>query len=219
MDEIVVRLARAIACLARLQLLSLLVRQGELPPTRLAKELRLPLNVVSQHLRMLSSAGLLCRRKSGTWCYYRADSPYDATAISGRLVRWLGDLFKDGIKARLEHSGVHEVRNVAGTADGDLHQQIYEAATAFTDLRRVQLLRQLDRQKSVSAPDLITSLCLSPQALGRHMGKLMRRGYVRAERRGHMLVYALATTAQTPVHRRLFDLMKTAWAQPRFRTS
>lgn len=53
MDEIIVRVARAIACLARLRMLTLLATEGEMAPTELADALGMRLNLVCDHLRRL----------------------------------------------------------------------------------------------------------------------------------------------------------------------
>ena len=219
MDEIIVRLARAIASLPRLRMVSLLVREGELTPTRLAKDLRLPLNVVSLHLRVLTVAGLICRRKAGAWCHYRAESPYDSTAPSGRLTAWLCILLQASSDTSKEDSGLHEVRNLSSNPEEALRRVIFEAATAFTDLRRLQVLRFLGRQREAKANDLVEVLSISPQAVGRHMGKLIRRGYVRTQRCSRTVVYTLAPVAKTPVHKRMLEIVQAAWEQQRFRTS
>jgi DNA-binding transcriptional ArsR family regulator len=105
MDEIIVRVARAIASQPRLRILSLLARETEITPTRLAAELRLPLNVLSLHLRTLSTAGLVGRRKSGAWCHYRAESPYDKTTLSGKLAEWLRSLLESPERS-IKHLGL-----------------------------------------------------------------------------------------------------------------
>ena len=219
MEEIIVRLARALASRPRLRLLSLLVQQGEQPPTRLASVLQLPLNVVSTHLRVLVTAGLVTRRKSGAWCYYRAESPYDATTVSGRLAAWLRTVLHTPSPAQRHHPGLHEVRDVAQNPTEVLYGTIFEAATAFTDLRRLQVLRYLSRQRSAGALDLREALSMSAPALSRQMRKLIRRGYVQPLSAGHALAYALTATAKTPLHRRMFDIVQLSWVPAPSRTS
>jgi DNA-binding transcriptional ArsR family regulator len=110
MDAIIVRLARAVASWPRLRIVSLLARGEEMTPTRLAEELRLPLNVLSLHLRSLATAGLIGRRKSGVWCHYRAESPYDETTPSGKLAAWLKSLPGTAQGTR-KNPGLREVRD------------------------------------------------------------------------------------------------------------
>ena len=216
MDEIIVRATRAMASYPRLRILSLLA-QGEQTPTRMAKTLQLPLCAISLHLRVLVNADLITRRKSGTWCYYRAESPYDATAFSGKLAQWLYALLKTSSAGDSNHSGLLKVRNGSTGPGEESHRILFEAATAFTDLRRLQLLRHLGRQQNAGAQALEENLSMSPQAVTRHMGKLMRRGYVQAQHLGRSVVYEPKRTAKTPVHRRLFEIIGSTW-EGSFRT-
>ncbi len=218
MDEIIVRLARAIASRPRLRLLSLLARRESLPPTRLAAELRLPLNVVSLHLRALVTAGLISRRKSGTWCHYRAESPYDETTVSGSCMTWLREILPFPERL-LESLGLHEARQNVNGPEVELHRLVFEAATAFTDLRRIQILRYLSQKGRAAGLQLEESLGMSPQALSRHMRKLARRGYVRTRRQGRVVHYELSPTDKTAVHARMFAIVRSTWDKKQFRTS
>jgi hypothetical protein len=78
--------------------------------TMLAEELRVPLNMLALHLSSLVTAGLVVLRKSGAWCDYRSDSPYNETAPSGKLTVWLKSLF-GGVQSASENPGLHEVRD------------------------------------------------------------------------------------------------------------
>jgi DNA-binding transcriptional ArsR family regulator len=218
MDEIIVRVARAIASELRLRILSLLAREQEMTPTRLAAELRLPLNVLSLHLRTLTTAGLISRRKSGTWCHYRAESPYDATTLSGKLASWLRSLLASAGRSG-ENPGLHEVRDGSAVPEARLHESIFEAATAFTDLRRLQILRYLTRQPAATAQEMVEALRLSSQACDRHMQKLTRRGYVQTRNDGQQIVYELNSAAKTAVHGRMFEIVRTSWKGAESRTS
>jgi DNA-binding transcriptional ArsR family regulator len=218
MDEIIVRVARAIASEPRLRVLSRLAREPELTPTRLAAELRLPLNVLSLHLRTLATAGLISRRKSGTWCHYRAESPYDATTLSGKLAAWLRSVLKSARRSG-ENPGLHEVRDDSVGPEARLHESIFEAATAFTDLRRLQILRYLTRQPSATTQEIVEALSLSSQACDRHMAKLNRRGFVQARNIGQQIVYELSFAAKTAVHERMFEIVRSSWTGGVSRTS
>jgi DNA-binding MarR family transcriptional regulator len=179
-------------------------------PTRLAEELRLPLNMLSLHLRSLATAGLIMRRKSGAWCHYRAESPYKETTPSGRLAAWLKSLL-GAAQDNAENSALHEVRDSFCDLQLGLHRDLFEAATAFTDLRRLQILRRLAQQGPGTVKQLKSALSMSPQALSRHMIKLIRRGYVQARRAGAELVYDLNSSAKTPIHGRMFEIVQASW--------
>ena len=143
MDEIVVRIARAIACVARLRILSHLVRDGETAPTAMAKELRMPLNVMSTHLKLLSAVGLVCRRRSGVWHHCKAESPYSETAVSGAVMSWLREVLRAPGRT-LKHCRLREVCNDSpAQIERAVHEVVFDAATAFTNVRRIQILRRL----------------------------------------------------------------------------
>jgi DNA-binding transcriptional ArsR family regulator len=211
MDEIIVRLARTTASLPRLRVLSLLSGYPEMHATAIATALVMAPNTLSAHLRDLSTAGLVLRRKSGTWCYYRSGSPYRDHTLSGRLSAWLRSTLPAS-QAQTHDPGLHEVRDHEAEAVARLHRTVFEAATAFTDLRRVQILRRLMAGGRGTADDLVDALHLSPQALSRHMLKLIRRGYVRARRGANRaLIYEATPRGRTPVHGQMLRLFQRAW--------
>ena len=211
MDEIVVRIARAIACVARLRILSHLVRTGETAPTAMAKELRMPLNVLSTHLKLLSGVGLLCRRRSGVWHHCKAESPYTESALSGAVMSWLREALRTPART-LKHCRLREVCNAEPTqAERALHDVVFDAATAFTNVRRIQILRRLASRDAVTARTLSQELSMSEAAVCRHTSKLARRGYVDAGPAGRGLAYTLAPKFKTPVHERLFDIVRSQW--------
>jgi DNA-binding MarR family transcriptional regulator len=212
MDEIIMRTSRAMASHPRLRMLALLA-QGEHTPTQLAKTLRLPLYGVSQHLHILFTASLITRRRSGAMNYCRMGSPYRVTTFSGKLVAWLGSLLNTPSTPEKKHSGLAQVRDVPAETAEVLHRTIFEAATAFTDLRRLQLLRYLARRQGADAQEVGAVLSMSPQAISRHVRKLVRRGYVQTHRLGHRVVYSSSPTFKTPIHRRLREIIEAAWAQ------
>ena len=104
MDEIVVRVARTVACLPRLRILSLLARSDKMTPTHVSRDLRIPLDMVCAHLRRLTTAGLIVTRRSGTWCYCAAQSPYAEGALSAKITAWLRSML-GAPKRALKHCG------------------------------------------------------------------------------------------------------------------
>ena len=138
MDEIVVRIMRTVACRARLQVLSFLIRHGETTPVVLSHELSMARPMVSTHLRRLAAAGLVLRRHSAAKCYCKAGSSYRPDTPSGAVSALLAELLSapevqlpaasgaaapraatldaeeaDAAKdTAQEHSGVSQLRNV-----------------------------------------------------------------------------------------------------------
>ena len=178
MDEIVIRLARALASFVRLQVLSRLVAAGETSPTRLGRELQMSLNSLSGHFAKLAAAGLIKRRRSGRWSYCVGDSPYNPATLSGRMVAWLRGVLAMP-KQTLRDCGDKEAHRLSvEEAQTRVHRFVFEAATAFTDLRRIQILRFLATGAEVTAQRMSKKLSMSAAAVSRHTNKLMRRGYL-----------------------------------------
>lgn len=213
MDEIIVRLARAIASHPRLRILSHLAQHDELAPTALATELGMPLNAVSTCVRMLSAVGLIRGRRSGARCYYAFTSPYREQALSGRMSRWMNQLLRRVRKK--ENRGLQEVRDAAGAgAQASLHATIFEAATAFTDLRRLQILRYLETHAGATVEELVSKLSMSPDAISRHTAKLRRRGFLTVEKKERgCMAFRLAGEYKTPVHREMHKIVAATWAK------
>jgi DNA-binding transcriptional ArsR family regulator len=218
MYEIIVRLSRAVASRPRLRILSYLAHHGETMPTVLQRDLRLPLNVVSHHLRTLSSVGLISSRRSAVRCYYDFSSPYPAHTLSGEMSRWLRGLLQ---KADNPTPGAaHDGRAwPSRPAEMELHSVIFEAATAFTDLRRLQVLEYLASHDQATGEELATQLKMSDYAVCRQTMKLRRRALLSTRRTGRSgLVFQLATRPKTPVHGRMLEIVRSS-LKTRLRTS
>lgn len=220
MDEIIVRVARVLASYPRLRILEQLARHGETQPTSLAERLHLPLNTISAHLRALTNAGLIQGRKSGSNCHYSLDSPYGDNTLSGRTSRWLAKALS-GANNRKNHRGVPEVRN--GSSAGVrpcLHETIFEIATAFTDLRRLQILRYLQTHGPATPNELADELSMSVHAVSRHTTKLRRRGLITSQSRdGRSLMYTLCVDLKTPIHEQMWEIVQATWLERSSRTS
>ncbi len=213
MDELIVRALRAVACVTRLRILSRLAGVDELTLTRLAGDLRLRRDLVCLHLARLAAVGLVRRRRSGRRCYCIAGSPYGPNTVSGDLAAWLCSALRSE-RALPGHAGApaHRFGRTRGTLP-ELHRLILDATTAFTNPRRLQILRHLACGKPASATQLTGELRMSGSALERHLGKLIRRGYVRKLRSGPQPSYCLAPTAKTPHHARLMAIVQAHWGR------
>jgi DNA-binding transcriptional ArsR family regulator len=87
---------------------------------------------------------------------------------------------------------------------------VFEAATAFTSVRRVQILRHLCGG-GADSESLRQTLHMSRTAAARHLEKLMGRGYVVAVQDRRRPLYRLATTLATSVHERLLATVSQHW--------
>jgi len=68
--ELVVKVFKALANQKRLNILRLLMREGELPVSVIAKRLRISFTSASKNLLKLENVGLIKRREDSIWIYY-----------------------------------------------------------------------------------------------------------------------------------------------------
>jgi len=211
MDEIIVRVLRTVACFARLRILSGLARVAETCPTQLASELGMGIDVVSAHLARLASAGLIKRRRSGARCYYTAESPYRREAFSGKVTLWLTEALRRPTRTIKSCKIVQPGDSGSADPETELHNILFDATTAFTNLRRIQILRRLAMGEVLAVEALSKELGMSESAVSRHTAKLIRRGYVDACRAGRCLEYRLSDKFKTRVHAKLFEIVRSEW--------
>jgi biotin operon repressor len=91
------------------------------------------------------------------------------------------------------------------------HTAIFDAATAFTNVRRLQILRRLNKDDVVTSEVLSQELSMSESAVSRHTAKLIRRGYVNLAQSKRPLGYRLAGKFKSPIHARLFKIVRSQW--------
>ena len=95
-------------------------------------------------------------------------SPYGPNTISGKLTASLKSTLLRATQRGPDSLGLQEVRDVswhpgsASDSDGPLHAAIFQAATAFTDLRRLQILRHLTHEGTATTRELVAA----PQHVG-----------------------------------------------------
>lgn len=211
-DVILVRLARAIASRPRLRVLSWLAQRGPTVPTVLSRELKLSLPSLSTHLKVLSSVGLIQGRRSAARCHYAFDSPYGEHTLSGGMSRWLKTLLKDVTSDTQSKTG--------NPSESALHTVIFQAATAFTDLRRLRILRHLDRQGEATVEALVERLRMSRFAAKRHTAKLCRRGLLVALSQGQgQRIFRLAAQLEPGVVTEMHQIVRATWRNETVRTS
>ena len=171
----------------------------------------MPLDMVCTHLAKLSTAGLIQRRRSGLHSYCVARSPYKRGALSGSVMSWLCTILRAPAKTMM-NCAPGQVCNLDGNQlESQLHAVAFDAATAFTHHRRLQILRRLSRDEAVAVRTLTAELRMSESALSRHAAKLTRRGYIRVSRSGRCLGYRLALKFKTPIHAKLLKIAQNEW--------
>ena len=211
MHELTVRVVRAVACVNRLRMLAKLAQDGEQAPSQLARDLGMSLPTTCTHLRRLASVGLVERRRSGRWCYCRAGSPYSEAALSGKVSRWLVGALKNP-RQTMRNPAVVQLRDSAqDSAESVVIGLVFDAATAFANVRRLQILKRLAESGPADVATLRRELDMSATAVGRHTAKLIRRGYVSATRTGYLLSYRLSRRFKTPLHAALLRIIRAQW--------
>jgi DNA-binding transcriptional ArsR family regulator len=71
---------KALSVPSRMQIFSLLKREGPLPVKEIAGSLGMTAPAVSQHLRVLRTAGLVTSKRQGYWVPYAVDARLSPTA-------------------------------------------------------------------------------------------------------------------------------------------
>jgi DNA-binding transcriptional ArsR family regulator len=216
-DEIIVQVCRAVACRARLKLIAALAVEKEVAPSRLAATAQMSEPQVCAHLRRLSTSGLICRRHSGTWSFAVAQSPYGESAISGQVSRWLFKLFKSPIKT-IANQSVAANSPSKSSPEELLADTVFNAATGFTNLRRLQILRHIKRNGHGDIESLSVALKMSPSAASRHLSKLENRAMVTAERNGAILHFRLPDTWKSPLHKELWSMIASQWEKEKLQS-
>jgi DNA-binding transcriptional ArsR family regulator len=158
------RTCRAISNRTRLRIFHFLLQKPDQTVSAIAKKFDLPLSAASLFLRLLESRGVLEARRIGRWVKYRTSSATKSDPNSN-LVAAMRGAFRRGDRAV---------------------ESIFDAATAFTHPRRVEIVR-LTRIRPRTIQQLHVTTKISIPALRRHLRKLQARGFLEY-RRGHYQV-------------------------------
>jgi DNA-binding transcriptional ArsR family regulator len=216
-DESIVQVSRAIACHNRLRILSELACNREIAPTKLAARLHISLPMICTHLRRLTNVGLIKRRRAGAWSYAVAGGVHSAQAFPATVATWLFHLLRHPQRNLTPISD--SLRSTTdASAEPKLHNLLFEVATAFTNARRLHLLRSLAQTGPVAATELEATLKMSRAALNRHGRKLARRGYLTVSCSSAGVHYGLAATSKTSVHAQYLALVRTEWKRQALRS-
>jgi DNA-binding transcriptional ArsR family regulator len=95
----------------------------------------------------------------------------------------------------------------------DVHALLFHAATAFTNVRRLRVLRRLAATKTVTAESLSEELHMSSSAVSRHLIKLIRRGFAQTVPGRWPLAYELARQFKTPIHAEMLAIVRSSWTK------
>ena len=202
MLESIVASCRAMACDARLMLLHQLAQAPELACSELAEQTAMARNRTSVHLGHLASLGFLARRRSGARVFYRLadDDRQRRRAAPVLLLRRSLEDMAWATAGWEEESPIHLARSTwkrVGRPAARTLDVIFDAATAFANMRRLQILGLLAERDACGRVGSAAGPRMSREAWWRHMEKLRRRGYVVEVEAG---LWRLARTHLTRFH-------------------
>ena len=136
--EFIVQLFRAVANRERIRILRLFSVLGEMNVSSVASATGLEQSLVSAHLKILSAAGLVWRRRSGRMVGYRL-AARAGNAVTTAALQAVRNVFR-GISDR-------EPTSVANADQGDSPTEcdaaLFACFTAFTHPRRLQIIRRI----------------------------------------------------------------------------
>lgn len=216
--EHVLAIARALACQARLNILRVLVMEGELPASRIADACHMTRPVASKHLRALAAPNILVPRRSGPrilYDYSQAPRVSLGTRVNGAVIRAFEDprwALRGRAEKRIGHVAIEQLPPIPKRT---LHTMdvIFDAASAFANIRRLQILQRLIAGEGLTLVDIQRQLHMSNAAATRHVQKLRRRGYVCRGEDEHTLGLVLCKSFSSQFHEALLSVIKPALAE------
>ena len=162
------RTCRVLANRERLEVLRVLVTQGEQRVSNLARTCGMPVARATQQLRAPQARGLLRARRQSRWVFYRPEAD-PLVPQSAPLLAAVQRAF----------------------ARGDDAKVLMQAFTALTHERRIRIVGAL-RAEPLAIESLRTRTAISTPALWRHLRKLRRRGVVGQDEDGRFRLKPLA---------------------------
>ena len=205
MLERIAAVCRVLACGTRLLILREVASERELPAVEIARRVGLVPGLASSHLGRLASAGILVRRRSGRRVYYAfptREASGEGFSLAGVVSRALREPAW-ATRGWSEQGLLHLPPAATGVPSDQVARAmdvVFDAATAFTSVRRLQILRLLTQRTACREGEMVGDLRMSPHACRRHMAKLRRRGYVCQQEPG---VWGVSGKHRTPFHRAL----------------
>lgn len=158
---------RVLANETRLRILRRLMRGAEMCVIDLAETEGLSPVVTSQHLRLLHESGFLKQTRKSKWTFYSTVSDPEPPMTKK-------------IHISLKKQLVINEKQIPN---------LLKLMTAFTHPRRVEIIKQL--KASPHTFDELTKICaISPEAMHRHLNKLLSRKFIREKSGIYILIPA-----------------------------
>jgi len=209
MLETITTVCRAIASDARLLILHELASEQELEAVEIARRTGLTPDDVCHHTQRLRAAALVGHRRSGprVFCRLTAATRDEWGPRAAVLVRRACRDPEWATSGWGEDQLVHLLPDTArrvGLAAARAFDVMFDAATAFGNVRRLQLVSLLLEAGPCGEEHIVQELSMSRAACWRHADKLLRRGVLR---HAAPRVWALAGKPRTRFHGALTSLV------------
>lgn len=146
---------------------------------QIARHVDVPDPAVSKHTKLLAGYHLVQTTPSGRYVYCAAPA---ANSTNNSFLKEMQNLLRQIFIPGKGNRALAQVCDYVGAARGsweEVYCVLFAHYTAYTHLRRLLLVRQLAREGACSCEELESSVGMSPDAAGRHLDKLRRRGLVR----------------------------------------
>jgi len=183
--DFVVAVFRILASEGRLRMHRFVATGSELKITDLATLMKMAQPLVSRDVGEMASVRLLETRPSGVFVHATVPPPRPYQHAVVRLVNGLlRDLWLAMEGGNSEHINVRDwLALPAEQASGvptwkTVARRLVFFFTAYTHLRRLLILRELDRSGTCTQRQLCDTIGMSPTATSRQLSKLHRRGLV-----------------------------------------
>ena len=167
------RTCRVLASRRRLAVFWFLIGNPGATVSTVASHLRLPLSEASRSLRLLQSRSLVLAGRAGRYVTYRI-FPVSAENTNTTLIIALKKVFD-------RQSRVSAI------------DTIFQAATAFTHPRRIDIVRAL-KSGARNFAQIRTATGISSWAVARHLKKLKDRQYVTDGATGYRIAHRITAT-------------------------
>ncbi len=150
------RTCRVLAHVNRLACLKVVFENPSSTVSEVAGSLRIPVNQASMFLRALQARGLIQAQRHSRWVRY---APFADPLVPG---------------SRILLNALRRALIGGKYSEADIKRTL----TGFTHPRRLVILAQLQKNRSVSFEELATATQISVPALSRHLSKLTARALV-----------------------------------------
>ncbi len=209
--DFLIKLFRSLSHTMRLRIIQFVISHPEATLSEIADALGMSKSEASRHVSLLASVGAIESRPSGRFLLVNAADPRSSEHSVLRKVRRL-------LTKYLDEGSLREASDALRLGAGKQNWNALLAAmcfefTAYTNLRRLLLLRLLSEQGPMDSAAVMQKIGLSQAAMRRHVDKLLRRGILSETTPGRRSQYSIVNRPEAPFRRELLAVMRAHLAQ------